>query len=147
MPQNLLQLDVLFITETWLNANDLTPLGELCPPHCGFLNAHRASGRGGGLDTIFNNNTFKCRFLPTIAYSSFEVQLLLLNVHLPILCALVDRPPKTTGSLSINEFTDLLSSMASRSDKLLIVGDFNIHICCPTKHSQCLVQPIKGAIP
>ena len=108
VPQNLLQLDVLFITETWLNANDLTPLGELCPPHCGFLNAHRASGRGGGLDTIFNNNTFKCRFLPTIAYSSFEVQLLLLNVHLPILCSLVYRPPKTTGSLFINEFTSSL---------------------------------------
>ena len=69
VPQNLLQLDVLFITETWLNANDLTPLGELCPPHCGFLNAHRASGRGGGLATIFNNKTLLnvvfCPQLPT----------------------------------------------------------------------------------
>ena len=125
------KLDFLFITETWLRGGDLSSFVELCPPHCGFLNSPRASGRGGGLATVFNK-LHKCRPLPTQTYTTFEAQVLLVNAHSPILCALVYRPPKVTTSF-LQEFSELLSFMASHSDKLLILGDFNIHICCPTK--------------
>lgn len=32
-----------------------------------------------------------------------------------------------------HEFSDLLFFMSSLCDSLLILGDFNIHICCPCK--------------
>lgn len=121
----------LVVTETWLRAGDLSSSVELCPPHYGFLNSPRVSGHGGGLATVFNK-MFKCRSLPNQTYSTFEVQLLLINAHSPILCALVHRPPKDNIGF-LEEFSDLLSSVASRSEKLLILGDFNIHVCCPTK--------------
>lgn len=42
------------------------------------------------------------------------------------------RPPKTNNNF-IYEFYDLLSFMAFRSDKLMILRDLNINICCPSK--------------
>ncbi len=30
-------------------------------------------------------------------------------------------------------FSDFLSTVISSTDSLLILGDFNIHICCPEK--------------
>lgn len=106
-------------------------LGDLCSPHFRFLNSPRSSGHGGGLVTIFSDS-FKCTFLPTSIYSTFEVHLVLINGPAPVLCALVHRPPKASSTF-IQEFSDLLTIVASRSDKLLIVGDFNIHVCCPNK--------------
>ncbi len=64
-------------------------------------------------------------------YSAIEVQLLKINVTTPVLCALVY---SNSNSNSLQEFSDLLSFMAYCTDELLIVGDFNIHICCPSKH-------------
>ena len=122
-------LDFLFITESWLSGDDIIALGDLCPPQCSFLNSPRLCGRGGGLITVFRNS-FKCRFVPTDVFSTFELQLFKINAS--VLCALVYRPPKINCKF-IQEFADLLSYMASHADKLLILGDFNIHICCPSK--------------
>ena len=124
-------LNFLFLTETWLNVGDLSPFGDLCPPNFAFLNSPRTSGRGGGLATIYNN-CFKCRLLPVDVYTTSEVQMLAINVHCPVLCALVYRPPKYSSNF-ISEFSDFLSHMATLSDNLLILGDFDIHVCCPTK--------------
>lgn len=125
------ELDILFVTETWLRTGDLSPFTELCPPQWGFLNSPRISG--GGLATVFKN-IFKCKILPVKNYSSFEVQLFILAncLQTPLLCALVYRSPKATGCF-IHDFSDLLSVLAIQSDKMLILGDFNIHVCCPTK--------------
>lgn len=127
------ELDILFVTETWLRTGDLSPFTELCPPQWGFLNSPRISGRGGGLATVFKN-IFKCKILPVKNYSSFEVQLFKLAncLQTPLLCALVYRSPKATGCF-IHDFSDLLSALAIQSDKMLILGDFNIHVCCPAK--------------
>ncbi len=65
------------MTETWLDALDLSPLSELCPLNYLFLNSPRTSGRGGGIATVYKT-------VPTC-------------------------------------------------DNFLIHGDFNIHVCCPSK--------------
>ncbi len=51
----------------------------------------------------------------------------------PLLCILVYRPPKYNKDF-ISEFSDFLSSVVPNADRLLILGDFNIHVCCPSKH-------------
>lgn len=49
------------------------------------------------------------------------------------MCALVYRPPKPDRHF-IKEFSDFLSHYATSYDRLLIIlGDFNIHVCCPSK--------------
>ncbi len=43
------------MTETWLDALDLSPLSELCPFNL-FLNSPRTSGRGGGIATVYKKS-------------------------------------------------------------------------------------------
>lgn len=43
--------------------------------------------------------------------------------------AVVYRPPKPNKDF-LNEFANFLGDIVLRCDWLLIVGDFNIHICC-----------------
>ena len=54
----------------------------------------------------------------------------------------------------LNEFSDLLAEIMPKYDHVLIVGDFNVHVCCPDKpmakaflnliDSFNLVQPVSG---
>lgn len=46
-------LDFLFITETWLNDNDMSPVAELLPLNCQFLHTPWINRRGGCLAAIF----------------------------------------------------------------------------------------------
>ncbi len=116
---------------TWLNAGELGPLSEVCPTGYTFFNTTRSVGRGGGLATIFRNN-LKCRLLASELFSSFEVQLFQMDGCNPLLFILVYRPPKYNKDF-ISEFSDFLSSVVPNADRLLILGDFNIHVCCPSK--------------
>lgn len=47
----------------------------------------------------------------------------------PVLCALIYRPPKYNKHF-IRDFTELLSEIMPKYDRILIVGDMNIHVCC-----------------
>ncbi len=124
-------LDFLFVTETWLNVDEIDPLFEMAPESFNFLSTPREKGRGGGVATIFKK-CFKCRMCSVGCYSSFEVQLFKIDLVNPVLCALIYRPPKY-NKVFISEFSDFLSTVISSTDSLLILGDFNIHICCPEK--------------
>ncbi len=42
------------------------------------------------------------------------------------------RPPKVSTTF-IHELSEFLSNQVSRCDRLLVLGDFNIHVCCPSK--------------
>ncbi len=97
-------LDFLFITETWLNIGDMAPFSELSPPDCSFFSSPRSVGQGGGLTVIFKIK-FKCRLLSTEAYSTFEVQLIMLNYFKSVLCALIYRPPSYQKDF-ISDFSD-----------------------------------------
>lgn len=87
-------------------------------------------------------------------FSCFEVQLCRVDLVHPIFCALIYRPPKY-GKLFLKEFSDFLASIVPNVDWLLVLGDFNIHVCCPDKplvsqflqivDSFNLSQPVLGA--
>lgn len=42
------RLDFLLVTETWLNLGDLSPLSELIPPDCNYLNSPQTTAQGVG---------------------------------------------------------------------------------------------------
>uniref|UniRef100_A0A8C6VRF7 Reverse transcriptase domain-containing protein n=1 Tax=Nothobranchius furzeri TaxID=105023 RepID=A0A8C6VRF7_NOTFU len=120
------------MTETWVQPGESAPLSERCPPECLVLNEPRLSGRGGGLLTLYNS------FLPLkplsgfVTPSSFELSVFELACCPPVLCALCYRPPKY-NSVFLNEFSDFLADFLPKYERGIILGDFNIHICCPTK--------------
>lgn len=124
-------LDFLFVTETWQKPDDHSSLGELSPSDCSFYSSPGPNGPGGGLATIFKKS-FKCRLLPVDAFSSFEPQLLHIDLNGPLICILIYRPPKVSTTF-IHELSNFLSNQVSRCDRLLVLGDFNIHVCCPSK--------------
>ncbi|KAF7690683.1 hypothetical protein HF521_012487, partial [Silurus meridionalis] len=77
-----------------------------------------------------HRQSLKCRQLSTRGYSSFEVQVFVLTLPCPILCAAIYRPPKSNKDFLI-EFSEFLSEFLAKFDNVLICGDFNIHVCCP----------------
>lgn len=121
-------LDFFFISETWLKVGDLSPLSELLPEGYVYLNSPRPSGRGGGLMTIYKKSTH-CKLLTVEPPKSFELQLFQIVATNPVTVALIYRPPKP-NRVFIQEFSDLLSALSTNCDCFLLLGDFNVHICC-----------------
>lgn len=127
-------LDFLFLTETWISAGvgQSSVFDELCPTNCSFISTPRCVGRGGGVALVFRNN-FKLRTLPAGSFSTFELQCVIIeSVMSPLVCVLIYRPPKPDKDF-ITEFSDFISHFVSLYDRLLILGDFNIHVCCPDR--------------
>lgn len=79
--------------------------------------------------TIFKD-CFQCRTIQRTAYNSFELQLLLLDSNSPVAVAVIYRPPKPHKDF-LSDFADFLGGIMSNFERFLIMGDFNIHICCP----------------
>ncbi len=121
----------MFLTETWLQTGELIPLSELLPPSCDFLSSPRTTGRGGGLASVFKS-VFHCQKIAVDVYSSFELQLFEINFPATVLCAVVYRPPKYNKNF-IQDFADFVAGITLVYDRFLIMGDFNIHVCCESK--------------
>ena len=118
-------LDCLFLTETWLSTDATVVLTEASPPNFNFLFSNRSGRRGGGTATILSN-TLITKDISFNNYTSFEYHAFVFNSP-PILCLTIYRPPKYHSSF-ISEFSELLSIIHSTYNKILITGDFNIHI-------------------
>ncbi|KAJ8359885.1 hypothetical protein SKAU_G00164100, partial [Synaphobranchus kaupii] len=131
-------LKVLCLTETWLRPGEYVALNEASP--VGFLSTQvsRQSGRGGGIAAIYQSTlrlTPKCGH----TFSSFEVLSMNCvqhdlakirgNMQSSFLVS-VYRPPGPYSDFLI-EFAEFLSCLAISADKVVIVGDFNIHVDKP----------------
>ena len=64
-------------------------------------------------------------------FATFEILCFLINSKDPVLCVLIYRPPNLNCGF-ITEFSELLSLITQRFDNIILLGDFNIHICCPS---------------
>lgn len=70
-------------------------------------------------------------------------------------CALSHRPSKYNKHF-LNDFSEFLAAIIKNYDRVLIVGNFNIHVCCPNMpmakdflsviDSFNLVQSVSGSI-
>ncbi|KAL7866039.1 hypothetical protein SRHO_G00112860 [Serrasalmus rhombeus] len=125
-------LDFLCVTETWIGVGEHSALAELLPTGCNYFNSPRTSGRGGGTATVYKKD-FKCRqcAVPS-SFSSFEATIFEVGRTDPVLCAVIYRPPKYNKDF-LNDFSEFLAGYVPSYDRVLIVGDFNIHVCCSDK--------------
>uniref|UniRef100_A0A9J8BM85 Endonuclease/exonuclease/phosphatase domain-containing protein n=1 Tax=Cyprinus carpio carpio TaxID=630221 RepID=A0A9J8BM85_CYPCA len=125
-------LDALCLTETWLKPDDYIILNESTPQDYCYKHEPRPKGkrRGGG-------NVFKISQRAGFKYNSFEVMVLHItlsretnvNDKSPVMFVLatVYRPPGHHTDF-IKKFADFTSELVQAADKVLIVGDFNIHV-------------------
>lgn len=67
--------------------------------------------------------------LPDLSFNSFEVQLLNLDWNGPLCIDVIYRPPHSTKDF-IKHFIELMGNMTISDNRFILVGDFNIHICC-----------------
>lgn len=86
--------------------------------------------KGGGIAVVFKSG-FKCRQICLqSSFRSFELCLFELGLSHVVLCAVIYQPPKYNNDF-ISDFSEFLAEFLPKYDRVLIIGDFNIHICCP----------------
>ncbi len=73
----------------------------------------------------------KYNLQPVECFMSFEAQLMKIDLPSPVICALIYRPPGYKNFL--DEFYTFLTVVIPSADRILIMGDFNIHVCCSGK--------------
>ena len=73
----------------------------------------------------------KLKFKILTKNSSYEINMFVFNRSHPVLFAVIYRPPKYNKDF-LSDFTDLLSGLMPKYDRVLIVRDFIIHVCCHT---------------
>uniref|UniRef100_A0A4W6G917 Reverse transcriptase domain-containing protein n=1 Tax=Lates calcarifer TaxID=8187 RepID=A0A4W6G917_LATCA len=102
-------------------------------PPPSHINTHipRDTGRGGGVAAIFNS-TLLINPKPKLNYNSFESLVLSLShprwkTLKPVLFVVVYRSPGPYSDF-LSEFSEFLSSLVLKTDKVIIVGDFNINV-------------------
>ena len=132
------KLNVLKITETWLQVNEednqWTKSSELNTYGYLIQTINRINRRGGGIALITKDET-KITTLDTNNYRSFENKMWNIQFKLKPTCTItrVCHPPSNhqandKKSTFLDQFTDLLTLLSSRSKNIIILGDVNMHI-------------------
>lgn len=124
-----INIDLFCLKETWLSHDDYVSLNESTPPSHTSTHIPRDTGRGGGAAAI-HNSSLTINPKPKLNYKSFESLILSLSYPAgktvqPILFVIVYHPP---GPYFLCEFSEFLSGSVLKTDKIVIVGDFNIHV-------------------
>ena len=96
------------------------------------MHVSRSHSAGGGVGIIFKNK-IRINTSLTDQFHSFELMDFLLSIVRCLRILLVYRPPDLSTSLFLEEFSKLLEYITAdqRQKRLLIVGDFNIHVGSP----------------
>ena len=123
-----LNLDIIAISETWLNEDNNTPtLNELIPKGMHFYGRNRLKSRGGGVGLLLKDEFFKNSYMQNDEIKcSFEhmiVSLKIKKIEVKIVVIYRIFEDRTF----IEEMDSLLSDISIGSH-ILMLGDFNIHI-------------------
>jgi len=122
-------IDLCCLTETWLQQEDYVSINEATTSS--YLNFHipRSSGRGGVAAVFQYDLLITPKTVNT--YNYFEH--LTLNfphpnfkARKPLLFVTLYRPPGPYSEF-LDEFSEFLSDLVLNTDRVIIVGDFNIH--------------------
>lgn len=131
-------LDLIFITESWLKNEDVVEIGQLLDNGTyKFLHTPR-SGRPGGGVACLANASLKIKKINTDKTKTFEhMEVLLESKDQNITFVIVYRPePSRHNPYSMNEFYEefmsFISSYCISKQKFVLVGDFNFHMNNPT---------------
>ena len=130
-------LEFLAVTETWLSSDHGDDdLLNVCPAGYNAVHTPRVGKRGGGVALIYRSSLRVETASTGFSASSFEHMAVRLHcnstcIHLVI----IYRPPPQSSRCSdgqfLTDFADFLQLLMISPGKMLMVGDFNIHIDNP----------------
>ena len=122
--------DVSILTETWLRSDHQDIVNDLTLPGFELKHLNRLGKQGGGLCVLHRNSL---KFVRTAAVTPTHFELLQLSCSKPCYhFALIYKPPASSVPGFLDEFEDLVSSLVTTTGRLLILGDFNLHLDDPT---------------
>ena len=128
------KIDLLAITETWLNANDGAVGNELCPTNYKLCDHPRTDGIGGGTALLYRD-LLHVKKIRAGVKESFEFSELIVqqpSSHNLIVITIYRPPSSDVHRVPISAFfpelADCLESIVLCQEQLLISGDFNIHV-------------------
>ena len=124
-------IDLAFLTETWLKSSDTTTVKELCPPGFSFKHNSRQKRRGGGIGLLYRSSLDVRVIKQTVPVTTFECQSFYLHGPTLLAMAIIYRPPSrllASNDPFLSEFERFIIEFTSKPGKLLICGDFNIHV-------------------
>ena len=125
--------DVFAVTETWFKESDNNIAARLTSSLSGY-NIHqvpRVKQRGGGI-AVITRSTLKFTQNKTLTFKFFEIMDCNLNFLSSVVrFIVVYRPPKCTINDFLSEFSTFLETVICSAGRLIIVGDFNIHVDNP----------------
>ena len=144
-------IDILFVTETWLCEDDPVIIGELTPPSYSFLNIPRTqTDLYGGIGILYRSSlklSIKQTDMKTITFEHAIVTDVLRCVQYIV----VYRPPlsavngfKTKDYLT--EIDEFLSDVNMSANKIVALGDFNLHVDVPTKSDVATFMSILSSL-
>ncbi|XP_072041350.1 uncharacterized protein [Amphiura filiformis] len=131
-------VDVMFLTETWLTTTDNVVIAELTLPGYNFLTIPRGSCNfGGGLGVLYKV-ALKLQLLSSDFCSSTFEHAIISDKQNKVMYVLIYRPyPSPTNGLKTSEFLKefdvFLTHINCYGTKTIMLGDFNIHVNTPEK--------------
>ena len=125
------RIDICSLTETWIRDDDTAAETQMCPLGYKAISVPRSNRQGGGIAivyrdfiTIHRSNTYD---YTTMECSDFAVSLPGLSLNM----AVIYRPPDKPVCAFVNDFLEYMERNINSTGKLLLTGDFNIHINDP----------------
>ena len=129
-------LDICFITETWLKDTDTVEIASVRPPGYDFINFERKKRVGGGIGTFYKSEIqatpIKSGELVSFEYAQIQFKINFFKIDIVV----IYRPPYSEQHpISVNvfmeEFGDFVSDVFLNCNRCCFVGDFNLHVNNP----------------
>ena len=129
-------IDILAITETWLQADvsNQIAVNSICPTGFGFHHLPRMGSREGGVALLYRNSFNLKKLSPDISCNSFEfTDCIIRHSSTGLRMVVVYRPPPSKKNqlnvtMFLDEFGSFLEKIITTARPLIIVGDFNFHL-------------------
>ena len=120
------ECDIVFLSETWIPKDNDFTCNQLTPNGYAIHHVSRVGKLGGGVG-IVTRNVLRAKPIEVERYASFEHAVARMKWQDMYLTAVVYRPPGHNKEF-LSEFANLLEPYTLKNDRLLICGDFNIHV-------------------
>ncbi len=132
-------IDIMLLTETWLQDDEETTFKELTPPGYKLVGIARPqakrkakkqnSSKGGGL-AILHKEEYKVRKVATCGrYKSFELlDVKIVTPYRPVRVSVLYRPPGPVTAVVLDDFAPLLDTLTDVTGPVVLAGDFNVHV-------------------
>ena len=120
--------DVAFLTETWVSEDNHFTCQQFTPQGYSTHHVPRIGRAGGGVGIVIRN-TIKTTAIDSDTFNSFEYAAVRVKSDSEYITLIaIYRPPGFITSEFLNDFSLFLEHYSLRKDRILMCGDFNVHV-------------------